>query len=97
MSAKTTAAKVTVTGHETDINGIDVYSVPSESTPGTVYQVIVVDNRTICCCTAASFSRHCKHVAAVDRFRWNEAAATTRRDSAPLYRDNRPFSLFKAS
>jgi len=96
MSAKTTTAKAVVTGHETDINGIDVYSVPSRSS-SDIYQVLYIDGRTICCCTAAQFNRHCVHVAAVNEFRWKEAAAASRRDSAPLYRDNRPFSLFKAS
>jgi hypothetical protein len=96
MSAKTTAAKVTVSGHETDINGIDVYSVPSR-TSSDIYQVLYIDGRTICCCKAAQFNRHCAHVAAVNEYRWKEATAATRRDSAPLYRDNRPFSLFKAS
>jgi hypothetical protein len=96
MSAKTATAKAVVTGHETDINGIDVYSVPSRSS-SDIYQVLYIDGRTICCCKAAQFNRHCVHVAAVNEYRWKEAAAASRRDSAPLYRDNRPFSLFKAS
>jgi len=96
MSAKTTATKATVTGNpETDINGVTVYSVPSRTQAGVVYQVIErADGHPVCACTAAQYGRHCCHIAAVNELKWKLAAKV--RDRAPLV-NNRPFSLFKAS
>jgi hypothetical protein len=99
MSAKTTAVQVTGKP-ETDYDGNTIYSVPSRSHPGDVYQVVIDSHRLAhCACTAASYRQLCAHIRAVDAFRAEEAARTAAkvRDSMPLYRDNRPFSLFKAS
>jgi hypothetical protein len=93
MNAKTVAPKVTVTGHDTDINGNDVYSVPSRSS-SDVYMVVVSAGHATCCCKAAYYGRHCAHVAAVNEYRWRLAAKVW--DTAPMYRSNAPFSLFKA-
>jgi|GEM_PF-1941884 len=106
MSAKTatatTAAQVMGKG-ETDYDGNTIYSVPSRSHPGDVYQVVIDTHRLAhCCCTAASFHQLCCHIRAVDAFRRAEReaaqlAAAKVRDAAPMYRSNAPFSLFKAS
>jgi hypothetical protein len=97
MSAKTQTAKATVKGQpETDYNGNTIYSVPSRTQACVTYQVVErADGHPVCCCTAARYGRHCCHIAAVNEYKWRMAARM--RDSAPVHRDNRPFSLFKAS
>jgi len=104
MSAKT-ATKATCTGHQTDLNGVTVYSVPSASHHGDVYQVVErADGHIQCCCVAAQYGRHCKHVAAVHEYRWRleakiaKASAKPAYETAlPAYADAKAFSIFKAS
>jgi hypothetical protein len=74
---------------------IEVYSVPSRTHVGDVNQVVVSAGHATCCCKAAYYGRHCVHVAAVNEYRWRMTAKV--RDAAPFYRDNRPFSIFKAN
>jgi hypothetical protein len=105
MSAKVqTAPKATVTSHETEINGVTVYSVPSRSS-SDVYQVIErADGHPICCCTAAQYGRHCAHIAAVNEYNWRLQAKIAKAASKPAYETALPayanaksFSIFKAS
>jgi hypothetical protein len=103
MTTATTAAQVMGKG-ETDSDGNTIYSVPSRSHPGDVYQVVIDTHRLAhCACKAATYGLLCAHVRCVDLYRAAEAAKAARtlaakvRDELPMRRDNQPFSIFKAS
>jgi hypothetical protein len=101
MTTATTAAQVTGKP-ETDYDGNTIYSVPSRSHPGDVYQVVIDTHRLAhCCCKAASFRQLCCHIRAVDAFRRakreaDAMAAAKMRDAVPLLRSNAPFSIWKS-
>ena len=93
---KTQMTAATVKGRsETDINGNTVYSVPSRCHPGDVYQVVEANGHLTCACKGFQYRGKCAHLDAVAAYK--RAMALKMRDTAPLYRDNRPFSIFKAS
>ena len=89
-----------------------VWMVSSQSEANRWHPVTQMPNgQLICDCTAASFNRQCAHVAAVRMLLAVEEAEfqaslpptitpTTRTDderaTAPLYRSNAPFSIFKS-
>jgi hypothetical protein len=86
-----------VTGCETDINGNVIYSVPSRTSSDT-YLLVEANGELRCCCKGFTYRGRCAHLDAVAAYKRQTAKAANKdRDTAPLYRDNRPFSIFKAS
>jgi hypothetical protein len=104
MSAKT-ATPATVTGSATDINGVTVYSVPSR-TSSDVYQLVERDGHVQCFCKGYAYRGHCAHLDAVATFKRQIAKQAAKmaktptpkaaHETAMLFRDNRPFSIFAA-
>jgi hypothetical protein len=91
MATAKPAAKVTGQP-ETDYAGRVIYSVPSRSNPGDVYQVVETDGVCECACKAFTYRGTCAHLAAVSDYKVRHSAAY--RDSAPVYRSNKPFSIW---
>ncbi len=94
-----------ITGHGTTKSGERCFTVESR-TDGHWYIVIVHAHSLGCQCKGSQYYGRCAHRQAVhdrlveERNAAREAEAknaAAKRDAAPLYRDNRAFSLFKAS
>lgn len=92
-----------ITGRGCDAQGRQTFSVESRTTEGVSYQVVRHAVQLTCTCKAAAeFGRICCHRKAVhdllvaerDAMMARVAAASQRADAAPMYRDNRPFSIF---
>jgi hypothetical protein len=88
---------ITGFGHTRD--GRTLYTVASRSKPGRFHMVIQSEGRIACDCEASKFGKMCAHKAVVQAHLQAKQpiVATTDwyRDTAPLYRDNLPFSIFK--
>jgi hypothetical protein len=96
----------TITGQGTTKTGERVFTVASRTEANHWYLVVVHADQLECQCKGSLYYGRCAHRQVVhDRLveernakREAEAkAAAKARDAAPLYRDNRPFSIFKAS
>jgi hypothetical protein len=88
-----------ITGHGHTKDGRTLYTVASRSHPGHFHLVTAKDERVTCDCEAAQYGKMCSHRAVVSAHleAHEPIVATTDwyRDTAPLYRDNLPFSVFK--
>lgn len=99
MASKKVPAKVTKIKHLAD--GRVMYFVQSQTQQDVVYPVIEAGGAPFCGCKGYQYRGTCAHVTAVLE-RKAEAAerkavgeeAARKRDTAPLFRDNRPFSIF---
>lgn len=91
-----------ITGHGHTSSGERCFTVESR-TDGHWYIVVVHADRLECQCKASQYRGRCAHRNAVhDRLVAERAArqeaearsAQAKRDVAPMYRDNRPFSIW---
>jgi hypothetical protein len=67
MTASKTPAPV-VTGHETDIHGNVIYSVPSR-TSTDIYLVVENNGEIVCCCKGYQYRHHCAHLDAIAAYK----------------------------
>lgn len=103
MAATQQQALPLITGFGHTKDGRTLYTVTSRSRPGAFHLVTTESGRHSCDCEAGKFGKHCAHVEAVKakiKAKKPVTAVTTEyrepsfRDSAPLFRDNEPFSIF---
>lgn len=103
MKTPESLPQITGFGHTTD--GRALYTVSSRSRPGAFHMVTIRNHQPTCDCEAAKFGKHCAHIDAVLAKTKAKAPVTPTtseyrepsfRDSAPLFRDNKPFSIFKS-
>jgi hypothetical protein len=91
---KTQIAAPNVTGHETDLNDNEIYSVPSRSSSDIYLVVVDHAGHASCACKSALYRGKCAHISAVKLYEATLAAKV--RDAAPMYRSNAPFSIWKS-
>jgi hypothetical protein len=102
---KTQTAVPQITGQGTTKDGHRVFAVASRTESNHWYLVVVGEHSLECQCKASQYRGKCAHRQAVhdrlveERSAQREAEATAAakaRDAAPIYRDNRAFSIFKS-
>jgi hypothetical protein len=101
MSAQTQAT-AQITGHGHTHDGRHCFTVASRTEANRWHVVIVNPSHLECDCQASRYGKVCAHRKVVRERLLAEraeheaaAAANLVRNTAPLYRDNRPFSIFK--
>jgi hypothetical protein len=103
MATAKIAPRITGEGHTK--NGRRVFAVASRSEANHWYLVVVGEHSLECQCMGSQYRGRCAHRQAVydrlveERNAKREAEAKTAakaRDAAPLFRDNKPFSIFKS-
>jgi hypothetical protein len=97
MATMTTAPRITGHGHTS--TGERCFTVESR-TDGHWYIVVVGDHSLSCQCKASQYRNRCAHRQAVhDRLveerEAAKAATTPAHETAILYHDNKPFSIWK--
>jgi uncharacterized Zn finger protein len=96
--ATMTVQTPTITGKGTMKDGRRVFTVQSQSEANRWYLVIVNPGHLQCDCPAGAHGKVCKHRKIVHArlVEERDMAAAAKRDAAPMYRDNRAFSIWKA-
>jgi hypothetical protein len=98
-AAKAVAPSVRIVGQGTmtpERGGYPFVLVSSASEPSRVHRVVYLYEgvtRVLCDCTAASYGRSCKH--ALVALEFLHEFERKQRDTAPVRRSNKPFSLMK--